>query len=145
MKNQTVKIILCGVIAASIFAIPALLHAGDTNGTSSASAPAMPKKHGAPFHGTLDDLDTNAMTITVGSRTFQITSTTKITKNGQPAILSDGVLGQPISGYYRPSDDGTTLNAATVHFGGSTKTAKKKKTQSDVATTATNAPASSGN
>ena len=84
MKNQTAKIVLFSFIAASILAMPILLHAEGTNDSStSATAPA-PKKHGAPFHGTLADTDTNAMTITGGRRTFQITSETHITKNGKP-------------------------------------------------------------
>jgi hypothetical protein len=44
-----------------------------------------------------------------------------ITKDGQPAALGDGAVGQPVAGAYKKADDGT-LNATTVRFGG-----KKKK------------------
>jgi hypothetical protein len=73
----------------------------------------------------------------VGSRTFQISSTTKITKNGQPAVLGDGMIGQPVSGYYRTNDDGT-LEAATIHFGAH----GKHKHQSPDSTTSTNSVSS---
>lgn len=122
MKNSA-KIALVSLIAAGL-AAPVLLRADDTatNAMSSAASqttPATPHKHkvrGLPFHGTLGEVDTNAMTLTVGSRTFQITSKTKITKDGQPAILAEGIVGQPVSGYYRTNDSGS-LDAVTVHFG----------------------------
>ena len=139
MKKYTAKIALIGLIAAGI-AAPLLLSAQDasTNATDTATAPATPHKHkhGAPFHGTVGSLDTNAMTLTVGSYTFSITSRTKITSNGEPATLADGVLGERVSGMYRTNQDGS-LDAVAVHFG-----AHKKKADSGESTTSTNAPAS---
>ena len=61
-------------------------------------------------------MDTNAKTLTVGALTLQVTPDTKITKDGQPATLLDGVVGQPVSGSYKKTNDGK-LNAVTVHFG----------------------------
>lgn len=144
MKKYT-KIALFSLIAASIIAVPALMHAQDasTNAPSSDATPAKPMKHkhSIPFRGTLDGVDTNAMTLTVGDRTFTVTSKTKISKDGQPAVLADGVIGQPVSGSYRPdADDTNTLDAVSVHFG-----AHKKKASSDDSTMATNAPAASSN
>lgn len=142
MKNLTTRITLISLITASIFALPALSRAQDVDTNSAAATTPAKHKHGAPFHGTLGALDTNAMTLTVGSRTFQITSETIITRDGKPAILADGVVGKSVSGYYKPSDDGTTLNASTVHYGtpvSAMKPKKKKKPASEV--TSTNAPA----
>jgi hypothetical protein len=141
MKNLTARIALVSLITAGLFAVPVLSRAQDADTNSAATAAPVAHKHGAPFHGTLDALDTNAMTLTVGSRTFQITSATIITKDGKPAILADGTIGKPVSGYYKPADDGTTLNATTVHYGkavSATKPKKKKKPASEV--TSTNAP-----
>jgi hypothetical protein len=138
MKKYTAKIALIGLIAAGI-AVPLLLSAQDasTNATDTAVAPATPHKHkhGEPFRGTVDSLDTNAMTLTVGSSTFDITPKTKITSNGEPATLADGVLGEKVSGSYRTNKDGV-LVAMAVHFG-----AHKKKAESDDSATNTNAPA----
>jgi len=69
-----------------------------------------------PFHGKLAALDKVAKTITVGKRTFQITSETKIKKAGKPATLEDGVVGETVSGYVKPAADGK-LFASTVNFG----------------------------
>ena len=139
MKKYTPKIALIGLIAAGI-AAPLLLSAQDagTNATDTATAPVTPHKHkhGTPFHGTVGSLDTNAKTLTVGGQTFDITSKTKITSNGEPATLADGVPGEKVSGFYRTNQDGG-LDAVTVHFG-----AHKKKTDSGESTTSTNAPAS---
>jgi len=82
------------------------------------------------FGGTLSAIDTNAMTLTVGERTFEITSDTKITKAGQPAVLADGVVGGKVSGAYKKSEDGK-LTATTIHFG------DKKKKQSAPSTGST--------
>ena len=112
-----IKIALLGLISAGLLALPALSFAQDAASGSTATAAPAKTKHGAPFHGTVDGLDTNAMTLTVGSRSFQITSETHIMKDDKPAILADGVAGQPVTGYYKPEENGTTLDAVTVYFG----------------------------
>ena len=122
MKN----ILKISLFAAAIVAAPAMSYAQDaaTNAPAAAAdqtAPAKPKKQGLVFRGTVSAIDTNAMTLTVKARTFAITSDTKITKDGQPATLGDGVVGEPVAGAYKKGEDGK-LNAVTVHFG-----AKKKK------------------
>jgi len=132
MKN----ILKISLFAAAIVAAPVLSRAQDTTTPASpvaapaapaaapdqaTPAPAKPKKQGLVFRGTISTIDTNAMTLTVETRTFDITSDTKITKDGQPATLIDGVVGEPVSGAYKKGDDGK-LNATTVRFG-----AKKKK------------------
>jgi hypothetical protein len=128
MKN----ILKISLFAAAIVAAPALSRAQDTNAPTppaaapaapdqTTPAPAKPKKHGLVFRGTVSAIDTNAMTLTVETRTFDITSDTRITKDGQPATLSDGVVGEPVSGAYKKGDD-DKLDATTVRFG-----AKKKK------------------
>ncbi|HEX5399371.1 MAG TPA: hypothetical protein VFY06_10025 [Verrucomicrobiae bacterium] len=97
---------------------PAASPTRKTHATSSSS-------HTLPFRGTLTAVDTNAMTVTVGKRVFVMTSTTKVTKDGKPAELSEGVTGQPITGAYRKTADGK-LDAVTIHFGGPEKSSKKK-------------------
>jgi len=140
MKNPFAKITLFSLLAILLLGLPVVASAQD----ASTGAPAASKpKHGAPFHGKLVAVDTNAMTLTVGSRTFQITSETRIMKNDKPAILADGVVGQPVTGYYKPSDEGTNLNASSVYFGTHVAKAKapKKKKAPAPEMTATNAPA----
>ena len=77
-------------------------------------------------------VDKVQMTISVGEQTFQITSETKITKDGKPAILNDGVVGENVGGAYKKTDDGK-LTATTVNFGTKPKitTEKKPKEQAE--------------
>jgi hypothetical protein len=84
-----------------------------------AADPAKPEAKqpvAGPFHGKLVAIDQVAKTITVGKRTFQITSATKIKRAGQPAVLADGVVGETVSGYVKPTEDGK-LFATTLNLG----------------------------
>ena len=103
----------------------------------STNKPAATKKTGQkdaahksahPFHGKLAAVDKSAKTITIGKSVYEITSETKIQKNGKPATLEDGVVGEEASGYAKPTDGGK-MYAASLTFGPKTdtKAAKKKK------------------
>jgi hypothetical protein len=96
-----------------------------------APKPAAKKRAAAPattpFRGTVTALDTNAMTLTVGQRTFEITSETMITKEDKPAILSDGAVGEPVRGAYKKNAEGK-LDATTIRYGGAAQPAKKEST-----------------
>jgi hypothetical protein len=149
MKKHT-KIALLGLIAATALATPVWLHAQDasTNTPSSSDTTPAPThhKHGVPFHGTVDGVDTNAMTLTVGSRTFQMTSSTKISSNGQPGILADATVGEPVTGYYRPDPDHTnTLNAVTIHLGKGKGKKHKASSDSDSSSSMTSTNSATGN
>jgi hypothetical protein len=143
MKTPAPKIAFFSLIVAGLVVAPLFLRAQDTstNAPDTTTTPLPPVKHhrGAPFHGTLDSMDTNAMTLTVGSRTFAVTSKTKIMKDGAPAILADGVIGQPVSGYYHTNEDEGTLEATSVHFGAHKK---KKQNTDDSGAMSTNSPSS---
>lgn len=126
MKNQIAKLTMFTLVAAALLALPALSRAGSPTNAPAASHAKPPKKAASslPFRGTVTALDSNTMTLTVGERIFNISSETKITKDGKPAVLADGVAGEPVSGSYRKGAD-DKLNAATIHF--TTKPADKKK------------------
>ncbi len=144
MKTYTTRIVLLSLITAGLI-LPVLLRADDTGTNapdtsatqSQETTPATPKhaRHGAQFRGTLDSMDTNAMTLTVGSQTFKVTHRTKITNNGEPATLADGVIGAAVRGSYRTNDDGD-LVATRISFGHGRK---KKETSDD--STSTNSAA----
>jgi hypothetical protein len=130
MTRKIAKITTLSLFAAALVTMPVLSRAQDSNALASPdqTAPAKPKKHSnPPFHGKLSAVDTNAMTLTVEKRTFNITPDTKITKDGQPAVLADGVVGEQVRGSYKKTDDGK-LNAVTVHFG--VKSGEKPKKES---------------
>jgi hypothetical protein len=121
MKKHIAKITTLSLLAAAVIAVPALSRAVDvttnTPGSSGQTVTPKPQRHGVvPFHGKLAAVDANAKTLTVGTLTLQITAATKIIKNGQPATLSEGVVGESASGTYKKTADGK-LEAITVHFG----------------------------
>jgi len=121
MKKHIAKITVLSLFAAAMVVVPVFAHAQDANtnapSSSDQTTTPKPKMHGViPFHGRLDAMDTNAMTLTVGNRTFQVTADTKIFNNGEPAALSDGVVGEPVRGAYKKTEAGQ-LEAVNVHFG----------------------------
>lgn len=137
MMKSALKMGTVALLAAAIAGAPAQLLAQNTNKPATAKKAAhaskestAKKKAAHPFHGKLAEVDKVAKTIKVGKSIYQITSQTKITKDGKPAILEDGVVGEPVSGYVKPTEDGK-MAATTVHFGGkaATKSGKKKKKQ----------------
>jgi hypothetical protein len=62
-----------------------------------------------PFHGKLKAVDAAAGTVSIGTRTFEINSETIIVKNGKPATLADGVVGDETGGAYKKTEDGKLL------------------------------------
>ncbi len=146
MKKHIAKLSMLTLCAAAILVVPASSRAQATNNAPAAVPAAAPavapvaapaatpaaaqttpvKKHTAtapatlPFRGTLTTVDTNAMTLTVGKRTFNMTSETVVTKDDKPAVLADGVAGEPVRGSYKKNADGK-LDAVTIHFGGKQK------------------------
>jgi hypothetical protein len=130
MKN-IIKHASLSLLAAALAVVPVSSRAQDaatnapaaapTAGTST-NAPAVHKKKagGFPFHGKISALDASAGTLTVGTLSLTVTSTTKISTNGVPATLADFKVSDSVTGYYKKAADGS-LTLTTL------KIAKKKK------------------
>ena len=130
MIKSVLKLGALSLLAAAIAAAPTQLLAQSTNKPAAEKKTAIAKKEPAakkkaahPFRGKLAAVDKVAKTIKVGESIYQITSETKITKDGKPAILSDITVGATVSGAYK-KDDAGKLNATTIKAGEK----KKKKT-----------------
>jgi hypothetical protein len=122
-------IALYALIVAALMAAPALVRAEDSPAKkpAAAEAGAPAKKHGVPFRGTVSAVDAKAMTVKLASRTFTVTSETKITKEGKPAVFADITVGEKITGQYK-KDSAGKLEATIIHIGGKAeKTDGKKK------------------
>ena len=111
------------LLAAAVAGTPAQLLAQNTNKPAAEKKTAVAKQDAAakkkaahPFRGKLAEVDKVAKTIKVGQSIYQITSETKITKDGKPATLEDGVVGEPVTGYAKPTED-DKMAATTVRFG----------------------------
>jgi hypothetical protein len=85
---------------------------------SAAEQKAAPEKKlsAGPFHAKLVAVDKAGGIITVGKRTFLITSETKINKSGKAATLEEAVIGEMVSGYVKPNEQGK-LVATKLNFG----------------------------
>jgi hypothetical protein len=123
------------LLAAAIAGLPVQVLAQTTNKTAAAKKPvtkeapkAEKKKSAHPFHGKLAAVDKSAKTIKIGQSVYEITSETKITKGNKPAVLEDGVVGDEVGGYAKPTEDGK-MAATTLRFGPKSdgKDAEKKK------------------
>lgn len=116
MKTSIPKLIAAGAFAIALALSPALVSAQEK-----ADKPAE-KKAGAaagrpiPFNGKIDAVDKDAKTIKVGNRVFQVTSETRIVKQGKPATFDDAAVGEIVGGSYIKADDGT-LKLRTLRIG----------------------------
>ena len=126
MKTSLFKIGLAGLLAAAIAAVPMQVRAQDSQKPATEKKEAKAKHRVLPFHGKLKAVDTTAKTISVGKRTFHITSKTRIFKAEKPATLEDGVVGEVVSGGFTEDADGK-LMATKVTFGPKAKGESKKK------------------
>lgn len=79
---------------------------------------AAPKRH--PFVGKVSAIDTQSMTVTLAGkekpRVIRITSDTRITKNGKPAMLKEGAVGDEAAGQAVKAADGGE-QATSLRFG----------------------------
>ena len=118
MIKSILKLSLLGLLAVAVAGTPIALRAQDAASTNHPAA----KPRTVPFHGKLKAVDSVAKTITIGMHAIQITSETKITKDGKPATLADGVVGENVSGHARRAANGK-FEAISVNFGENAKAA----------------------
>lgn len=131
MKMNLAKLTCFALVAAALSAAPALCRAQDATNAPAAENATPKKQRALTVHGTVSAVDAAAMTFTIKNSTFAITSETKISKEGKPAIFADIAVGQNASVSYKKEADGK-LSANSVKIG-----AKKKATPPE----GTNTPA----
>ena len=101
----------------------------DPNAAAPKTEPAAPKKksksdpvakgHGMQFHGKIEAVDQVGKTVTVKGKekehVLQITSHTKLSKEGKPATLADAVVGENVTGFARETTAGK-FEATSIRF-----------------------------
>jgi len=111
---------MAGVLAAAFVLAPTVGFAQDKpKAPAAGSAPEKPpQSHNRPppFRGTVAAVDKAAKTVTVGERTFHISSETKLFNGNRPGTLDEIKAGDPISGNFVKGKDGK-LTAKTIRFG----------------------------
>ena len=127
MTKSILKISILSLLAVALTGLPGRAQAQDHQKPAAEKKETKEKNSKVvPFNGKLKAVDNRAKTIAVGGRVFQITSETRISKDGKPATLEDGVVGEKVSGAYHKTEAGK-LNATVVNFG--VKAAKEKPKQ----------------
>lgn len=123
MIKSILRFSLLGLLAFAVTGTPITLRAQETP-TAATNKPATAAHSSRPFRGKVKAIDATAMTITVANTTFQITSQTRITKDGKPAMLGDGAVGDNLSAQLKKDADGK-WTAVSVNFGAKAKPAAK--------------------
>jgi hypothetical protein len=130
MTRSLAKPLLTALLTTAIFATAASVRAADKADTNAPAAGA-PKKERSNWSGKLTAVDKTAKTITVTKKdedkVLQITSETKFRKDGKPATLEDGVIGEECGTTYLKADGTNTVDkAVSVRFGPKPESDKKK-------------------
>jgi len=130
MIQKLGKITLMTLLAAAVLGVPT----GVSAQTNAPEGPKITKSKPLPFAGKLGAVDKVAKTFTLDEktkpgRTFEVTSETRIMKNGKPATLDDGMTGERVRGSYTKSADGK-LEAHTISFGAKVDPAKASEAPS---------------
>ena len=126
------SIVLAVLTAAMFFTDPATRAAEGAKDKSAQTPKPEGKQKQMPFRGKVSAVDKTAKTVTLEgkekSRTFQITSATKITKAGKPAVIDDVIVGQTVGGLAKETAAGK-WEVVTLNIGanaGKAKDAEKK-------------------
>ena len=124
MPKSLFKIAIVAVFTAAIAALPLQLTAQTNKPSASKKESKARTPTVTPFRGKLASVDKTAKTITIGERTIQITSETKIINGDKPGTFDDAVVGENVTGGYK--NENGKMVATKVTF--SAKSASKKST-----------------
>ena len=120
-------IAVCSVTTLGLSSVDAADHPQPATppGKEKKAAPDKPGKARAiPYKGELKAINQQAKTVTVGERTLQITSETKIKQLDKAALLADLKVGDLVTGQYR--EVGGKLEAVSVYGREPGKAGEKK-------------------
>jgi hypothetical protein len=120
-------IVLALLAAAIVFTGPATEAAEGAKDKSTQTPKSEGKQKRMPFSGKVSAVDKTTKTVTLDgrekSRTFQITSATKITKDGKPTVMDDVIVGQTAGGLAKETAPGK-WEVVTLNSGGKAGKAK---------------------
>jgi len=123
---------LSSLMAMAVLASPLSTQAADPGTNAPANPPVAPVhklQPAFPYHGKIVAIDNRAKTLTVGTLVLLVSNHTHIIKDGQPATLDQGVVGQFVAGAYRKSDNGK-LHAIAINFGAHQQPKQRQPTAS---------------
>src|SRR5579863_10549127 len=117
MMKSLLKFTVLVLLGMAVAGTPVVLHAQNTNSAATTNKVSTnPSMRPLPLRGKVKAIDNGAMTITVATRAFQITSQTILMKDGKPAMFSDVVVGDNVTGSVKREADGK-WTALKLNFG----------------------------
>jgi len=123
------SVVLALLTAAMVFTDSATQAAEGAKDKSPQAPKSERKQKQMPFRGKIGTVDKTAKTVTLEgkekSRTLQITSASKITKNGKPAVIDDMIVGQTVGGLARETATGK-WEVVTLSIGAKSENEKAK-------------------
>ena len=132
MMNKILKAGAFGLLSLSILALPIAVSAQSTNKPAAEKHSKKDGAKGHPFHGKLVSVDKTEKSINVGKSTYFVTSDTKITKDGKPAVFEDGVVGEDCGGFVKTNATGKAV-LTSLRFGAAPDRKSGKSEKSDAA------------
>ena len=125
------KLFTLAVLVASVACVSSGLRAAEGSKDKPSQSPGSDNKpKQMPFRGKVSAVDKSAKTVTLEGkdkgRTYQITSATKITKDGKPAVLDAVTVGESVGGLAKPNAAGK-WEVVTLRVGAGTGTPKKSE------------------
>ncbi len=118
------KLLITGILAGSLLSLLPASQAADK--PAEETPPKTKPASRLLFHGTISAIDKTAKTIALEdkekNRTFQVTSATRIHKDGKPATLDEVAVGESARGTYHEKEG--KLELSTLRVG---KTGKPEK------------------
>ncbi len=110
------KLLITSILACSLLSILPASQAADK--PTEETPPKTKAASRLPFHGTISAIDKTAKTIALEengkSRTFQVTSATRIHKDAKPATLDEVAIGESARGTYHDKEGKLELNTLRV-------------------------------
>lgn len=134
--KSTIKFSLLGLTALALATTPLMAAdmsdktvKGEAKKEEKAATPSKAERAGVavPFHGALKAKTDASITIQYHTRdlTIEVTSETKITKDGKPATLAEAVIGEDVGGQYRKRED--KMIARSLRLGAKPEAPAKEK------------------
>ena len=125
------KLFTLAVLVASVACVSSGLRAAEGSKDKPSQSPGSDNKpKQMPFRGKVSAVDKSAKTVTLEGkdkgRTYQITSATKITKDGKPAVLDAVTVGESVGGLAKSNAAGK-WEVVTLRVGAATGTPKKSE------------------
>jgi hypothetical protein len=128
MRKFLSQTVFAGVIGLLASGITLQSRAADSDKPPAKEETPAPRPRGVPYNGKVASVDKIAKTITLNgekNRVIQVTSKTRIMKDGKPATFDDATVGEKVGGFAHQVGD--KLEARSLNIGAKPEAKPHKK------------------